>query len=278
MKPSSPGAAKTVMKRRVHIVGAPRSGTTLMAELMIAGFRFDGHAPHEMSIFMRPDRPVGLFCSKNPQDILHVRPLLAIDGNLWVIYVLRDPRDVIVSRHGKAPDKYWSNLFVWRWYHQAAGRILQHPRCILVRYEDLVREPDAVQAELMRRMPFLDRQCAFSEYHRIANPSAGSLKAMRGVRPVSADNIGAWRRHRPRLAAQLAMHGDISAELIALGYEQDDGWLSELKGIRPDNQLSHLQEKLSVKKRIRMQVRRTVGFLRYLSGLRERVPVCMRSD
>lgn len=139
-----------------------------------------------------------------------------------------------------------------------------------------MREPDAVQAGLMRRMPFLDRQCAFSEYHRIANPSEGLLKAMRGVRPVSAGSIGAWRSHKPRLAAQLAMHGEISAELIALGYEQDDGWLSELKGARPDNQLSHLREKPILKNRIRIQVRRTVGILRYLSGLRERAPVCMR--
>lgn len=264
------------MPKRVHIVGAPRSGTTLLAELMVASFRFDGHAPHEMSIFSRPDRELDLFCSKNPQDVLHARPLLAIDRNLWVVYVLRDPRDVIVSRHGKAPDKYWSNLFVWKFYHRAACRIMDHPRFIVVRYEELVRDPDAVQAELMARMPFLERANAFSDYHRTARPSEGSLKAMRGVRPVSSDSIGAWRRHKPRIVAQLNRHGSIAEELVALGYEPDDGWLAELENVEPDYRRGHLGEKPSMKFRGKVLFRRTAGLARYLLGLRKRAPVCVR--
>jgi len=262
------------MSKRIHIVGAPRSGTTLMAELMVGSFQLDGYAPHEMSIFLKPDRPLELFCSKQPRDVLHVRPLLAIDRNLWVIYVLRDPRDVIVSRHGRAPDRYWTNLRVWKLYHRSAGALMQHPRFLVVRYEDLVADPDSVQQRLMAKMPFLKRLHAFSSFHAIARPSDESLKALRGVRPISQDNIGAWRRHKPRLAAQLQLHGPITQDLIELGYEPDDRWLQELAGVEADNQLSEHSEEMTDEARRKMVSRRRRGLVRYLLGLRRGVPVC----
>ncbi len=265
------------MSTRIHIVGAPRSGTTLLAELMVSAFRFDAYAPHEMSIFKRPDRAVDVFCSKNPQDVLYVRPLLAIDRGLWVIYVLRDPRDAIVSRHDKAPDLYWSNLRIWKKYHRAALRIMQHPRCVVVRYEDLVRDPDHVQAELIARLPFLQRLHAFSDYHRIVRPSDGSLKALRGVRPIDGGNVGAWRAHKPRVAAQLQLHGPIGDELVALGYEADARWLLELADATPDTQASYHSEQPKLARRVRVCAQHWVGLLRYVFGVRARVPVLPRA-
>ncbi len=262
---------------RLHIVGSPRSGTTLLAEMMATCFRFDAHAPHEMSIFKRPEREVGLFCSKNPQDVLVARPLLAIDPNLWLIYVIRDPRDVTVSRHGKAPDRYWANLRIWKQYHRAGRRLMGHPRCMAARYGSRARSrrrPGQADGEVS----VLERLHAFSDFHETARPSEGSLKALRGVRPVSGDSIGAWRRHKPRVAAQLGMHGPISGELAALGYEPDDRWLAELSGVMPDNQQSFLNEKTTMKFRHKVVVHRATGYLRYLFGLHKRAPVCRHED
>jgi hypothetical protein len=254
--------------KRIHIVGcAPRSGTTLMAELLVNGFAVDGYAEHELSVFARPRQRFEVFVSKNPKDIHAVRPLLALDGNLWVIYLLRDPRDVIVSRHRKVPDKYYANLRIWKERQRVARRLREHPRFMTVRYEDLVADPDREQERLMLAMPFLTRRAAFAEYHRHANPSAHSIAALGGVRPVGTESIGRWREHKPRVAAQLELHGPITAELIEAGYEKDDRWLRELDGIRPDNHVSRWPERSPALHRLKGWLERAIGTLRYALGL-----------
>ncbi len=259
--------------KRIHIVGSsPRTGTTLMAELMVSGFEIDGFARREMSVFQRPREKYAIFCSKRPGDILSARAVLRIDPNLWIVHMVRDPRDVVVSRHGKAPDRYWTNLRLWKAYRRAARKAEGHPRFLTVRYEDLVREPDRVQAWLMERMPFLRKRADFSAYHRIARPSAQSLEAMKGVRPVTATSVGAWRQHKPRLAAQIALHGPIDADLIELGYEKDSAWMRELDGVTPDNGISHLPDHLPRWRTALRALRRYQATVRYALGLVRRVP------
>ncbi len=187
--------------KRIHVVGCgPRSGTTLIAEIMIACFEIDLHTEHETSIFSPPSRRADIFLTKRPRDILVAGPILRTMPSLHVIYMIRDPRDMVVSRHRKDPERYWSSLRYWKKYIDYGERLRDHPRFITLRYEDLVREPDVIQELLMERMPFLEKRTEFSQYHNIARPSEDSVKALRGVRAISAGSIGNWRSHLPRVA------------------------------------------------------------------------------
>ena len=165
--------------------------------------------------------------------------------NLYAIYMLRDPRDMVVSRHGADAKRYWASLKYWKTYTPYARRLDSHSRFIMVRYEDLVAQPDAVQAHLMERMPFLVSRGPFSQYHELAQPSEAAMKALRGVRPVSSASVGSWRKHLPRVVGQLQRHGSITEDLIAYGYEEDDTWERELEGIEPDLEASHWPEHFS---------------------------------
>ena len=220
--------------KRIHIVGPPRSGTTLMLELLVNGFRVDGYWARETCVLRPPPREHGIYCSKMPGDTHLAGPLLEGDPGQWIIFMLRDPRDVVVSRHGLAPDRYFANLMQWRraWGEIAPWR--DHERLVVVRYEELARSPDSVQKEVSRRMPFLEFKAPFSGYHLTARPSTQSLEAMRALRPVEDSSIGAWRREKARLAGQMRTHGDLCAELIALGYENDGCWAGELAAVEPD--------------------------------------------
>jgi hypothetical protein len=100
----------------------------------------------------------------------------------------------------------------------------------------------------MKRMPFLIKKASFNSYHEIAQPSKGSMMALGGVRPASRSSIGNWRKHLPRVAGQLHLHGSISEDLIAYGYEQDDAWEKELEGIESDLRAGHWPENFSVKR------------------------------
>ena len=156
--------------------------------------------------------------------------------------MLRDPRDVIVSKHSQDPDRSWAPLLFWKRHVQVIRRLTHYQRFIVVRYEAFVQRPDAVQEDLMSRMPFLRRRARFSEFHNFARPSAKSLSAMGSLRPIDGSTVGNWRNHLARVAGQISIHGSICRELIEFGYEQDESWLTQLNDVRPDLTPSHWAE------------------------------------
>jgi hypothetical protein len=224
---------------RIHVVGAgPRTGTTLLAECMVSCFAIDAFEPHEASL-CRHKKNVGVYLTKNPVDLHIVSPRLLIDRHLHVIAMLRDPRDVIVSRHRNDPQALLGAAPVLEAPRAGHSPAATPWRFILVRYEDLVRNPDAVQEALIARMPFLKQRARFSDFHKLTRPSAKSVAAMGSVRPIDSASIGNWRNHLARVAGQIAIHGPISEELIAFGYEPDESWLAALNGVAPDLTPSH---------------------------------------
>ncbi|MFW5450646.1 MAG: sulfotransferase family protein [Methylophagaceae bacterium] len=234
--------------KHIHIVGClPRSGTTLMTELMLSCFEIDGYTEHEYSIFKEYPSPYKVLCTKKPNDIKYIDYPLRVNEDLYVIYMLRDPRDAISSRsHKKAINgkKLWGNLQTW-FSHQHIAKNLsaETSRFITVRYEDLVTNPDKTQQYIQDKIPFLQGKVKFSEYHLVATPSERTIAALGGLRPISAASIGNWRGQLAYLKAQIQKYGDLTNPLIDLGYEKDSNWMSELEAISPDNTDEKLKEK-----------------------------------
>lgn len=223
----------------IHIVGClSRSGTTLMKELMVSCFDIDASSPHEQSIFHVVPSGYRVLCTKKPSDIGRIVFPLRVNPKLYVIYMLRDPRDALSSRshrdnvNGK---RIWGNLQDWIDNQTVAEKLVGHPRFITVRYEDLVIAPDDVQAMIARRLPFLKATAKFSAFHTIARPSVEASAALGEVRPISSSSVGNWRNHLPFIKAQIQKYGDISEMLIRAGYETDKRWLALLEDVEADN-------------------------------------------
>lgn len=251
--------------KRIHITGAPRSGTTLMQTLLSACFEIDGVLEKELRLWRAPGHGYRVLCSKRPGDEALAPGLIGLDPALWFVYMLRDPRDAIVSRHKRAPDTYWSNLEAFKSSLGFARKVWDHPRFIVVRYEDLADDPDAVQQRLSAAMPFLKQTARFSDFHRVVSDEDVKQKALGGVRPINKASIGVWRAHLPRIKAQLALHGPITEDLIALGYENDPQWADILQGVDAENEKSLRPEQVSSGKRLRRAVRRQIHKGIYLS-------------
>lgn len=261
--------------KRIHIVGSgPRTGTTLLAEAMAACFRIDHACEHEASIDTKEPLTGNCMLTKQPGEVAAVRLPLLLNRDLYVICIMRDPRDTVVSFHGSNKDAYWVGLRYWKQFVTEHRKLARHPRFIVIRYEDLTTRPDEVQRELMRRLPFLEKRHDFSDFHRVARPSDKSLEALRELRPIRPSGIGNWRQHLPRIKQQIALHGPISAELVQFGYEPDAAWEACLDGVEPGEFESALPEHFSDKMRRRRHhhVRKEVVriLLRYL-GLRRLV-------
>lgn len=233
----------SVRTKRIHIVSCgPRTGTTLLAEAMRVCFDIDAHEEHEARMFREPPPGARVYLTKHPGEILKVGPRLRVDPDFHVIYLLRDPRDTITSKHGKDPDRYWAGLRYWKAFAPMGRTLWDHPRFTAIRYEDFAREPDRTQQVLLRAHPFLNVVAPFSRYHEVVEPSGDSLKALRSVRPITPGSIGSWRDHLPRVAGQLKIHGSISDDLIKYAYEKDDSWEAVLEGVAPDLSPSHFSE------------------------------------
>lgn len=232
--------------KRIHVVGvSPRTGTTLMSEALKTCFQIDYYANHEEKLVTRaPDAPK-MYLSKFPGDIMMVGPSLQADPDLYVICMVRDPRDIICSIHKKDTERYWAGLNFWNTYTKEFQKIKQYPRFIPIKYENFVSNPDEIQTKISKNIPFLEKQTPFSKYHEAAKVTEGSKKALRSVRPIKPNSVGKWKEHKPRLKGQIQLHGPITKDLITYGYEKDNRWLKKLDGIEPDLAPSHHKELMS---------------------------------
>ena len=215
--------------KRIHIIGSsPRSGTTLLAEVMKTCFKIDNYCEHEAPICKQLPRNGEIFLTKQPREIGAVRFPLKFNPELYVICVVRDPRDSIVSKHSGAVNEYYCSLKFWKYFVKNYHKNKNNSRFITIKYEDLVSYPNKIQEEIQSRLPFLEKYCNFSEYHLNANVSVASNKAMNNLRPIEPKGIGNWQSHLLRIKQQTSIHGDIENDLIYFGYESDAYWKNKI--------------------------------------------------
>jgi len=237
--------------KHLHIVAcSPRSGTTLLHEAMVTCFRVDRHYDHELRFNLVEGKAGEVVLTKRPKDTLYLPELLAGDPEFYAIYVLRDPRDVIVSRHGKDRSLYYANVRLWRELHAKAMRCADHPRFLQIRYEDFVRRPDELQQRIAERFPWLERLHPFSRYHEHATVSEKSKTAMHGVRPIAPTSVGLWKENLARIKGQQELHGSLTPDLIACGYEDSAAWERILEGVESDRSASRYPERLYWPRRV----------------------------
>ncbi|MEH6580565.1 MAG: sulfotransferase [Halioglobus sp.] len=253
--------------KRLHIVGCPRSGTTLLMELISTCYASGGFCEHEISIFETVEHHDGVYFSKQPNDIKQIQHIFPADPALYVIYLGRDPRAVITSKHRESPDQYFCNYRVWSECDKAAMQFQHEARFLSLRYEDLVTDPDQTQTIISQQFPFLAQQHLFSQYQQFAEPSNASQKAMNGLRNVNSDSLKKWHQHLPRIAEQLQRHPALADDLIRLDYEQNKSWLELLAAVEPQDFPCRYPERRPYLKEFEKAIRVWLKSRRYLSRL-----------
>ncbi len=245
-------------QHQVVICGFPRSGTSLLLNMMASSLPSFRHDTFESYVIHRIHR-IGDFITKAPMDVFNVRHLDRLNGNvkrLAIIVMIRDVRDVITSRHPLLPDEYFiGHDHSWwpqdrhfkQWRFDAPGvmaifdeieRIRNRADVALVRYEDLVLDADVVQESLGVRfsLPFNGR---FSEYHLSSvEPAyryegrflAKDKSLVQEGSPVNDTRVARWRR-QPELWSRVReqfMACDRLFEVLATyGYESSRDWIDE---------------------------------------------------
>lgn len=231
--------------RHIVVCGFPRAGTTLLYNMLRTTAQGWVTYPHEK----RADRahqedPESSKITKRPTDMADYRDLSRHIQGVEFVVCVRDPRSILVSGHDHAPGQYkisWDHALkthkdrgvigkapgLVERHHKARALVETRPiPTVEVYYEDLVRYPDAVQAELGQALR-LKYQGDFRDFINHDIPERLALQ-MNGVRPVETSRIQSWRQHPERIRQQFRECPQLFEIVRYWGYEISNDWIKDL--------------------------------------------------
>ena len=151
-------------------------------------------------------------CEQTPRYIFYARPLLDLYPRAHIVHLVRDPRAVMASQKnrwrrrklaadGMAVPRYES-VRVWVNYHpytvgrlwvqatRAALELAEHPRVTLVRYEDLVQNPEPTVRTLcgLLGLSYDPAMLDVAQVNSSHQSSAGGAR-----KGMHTDSIDRWR-------------------------------------------------------------------------------------
>lgn len=234
---------------KILITGCHRSGTSLIQALM--NYFEDTYVfPSELHPYepLRKEENKPVIVRKMPQgkyyphhylprhmrdkgdftDTHHrIRTLedLILKENWNIIYMIRDARDVLVSKHGVNKNKYWS--VPWKWIKSIENAInLIHSGWdsgfLPIKYEDLVINPENIMNRISK---WIGKKYNndYINFYKNVNPQSEMGKAMKNVRSIDKNSIGNWKRKEHAIRIHNIMTGPdgrlIKMLLKRLGYK-----------------------------------------------------------
>jgi hypothetical protein len=221
-----------------HIIvsGYGRSGTTLLYVMLastVQGYRF--YEAETDALAVVSDEPK---ITKRPLDLFRAAAIRqAIPDALWIV-MIRDPRSVLCSRLADVGGGY---RISWDTAPRTAEPndipapgLVARDRAIdwlkapvIVRYEHLIRDPNAVQDRLRILFGFR-MEGRFSGFH--TKPVAETFETLMGrARPVDKRRLSPWRWQPERIIQQFEEAPELFDILVKRGYERDRKWFDQLK-------------------------------------------------
>jgi hypothetical protein len=188
--------------QRIYVMGCARSGTWLLTGIM-STFADVSVLYEEVKV-----EYFGLLSTDRSTIVLkrHDRAYETIETippQISIFFIIRHPFDVLTSIHPDLPGSYYVTSGRWLGETMALKWLLdsRRPRTKIIRYEDLVTDPDRVQEEIAS-FANLRVQTPAAEFHKVFKPSARVIETMHTLRPPETTPIGRWKSD-PDAAAHL---------------------------------------------------------------------------
>jgi len=216
----------------VFIGGCGRSGTTLLLSILSAHKDIFA-CPKELGAFNKieadgngyrtPKRIDRLYtsllinqiprqarrlCEKSPSNVKHIDDIANYyRGNFRFIHIIRDGRDVVLSKHPTAKDRYW--VEPQRWVNDVRSGLAHrdNPNVYTVFYEDLVQEfTNTVKGICAFLHIELSREILHWQQHATVTRNRAYFE---GLQDLSSQSIGKWQepQYQERVDQFLAYPG-----------------------------------------------------------------------
>lgn len=223
----------TPLRTHILVCGYRRSGTTMLLAMLEHAYPKAKHFRKETSGWRAATwcwRNHEVMISKQPSDILVLHQVQKFyrgrKAKLRVIVCVRDPRDSMTSHRPERGIPYCVEEEKLLVDQDHISWHLKHSEVLLVRYEELTADPDAVQKKIEA---FVGEKSEhpFSEFNKSTTTSNFDTAPLNGLRPVDRKGVGRWRdpKHKDRIEQILKEMPDLPRILVELGYEPNDSWI-----------------------------------------------------
>lgn len=187
---------------------------------------------------MGVDAGKNIVCEQTPRNIFYAKKLLEIYPNSYVVHMMRDPRGVLSSqkkrwqlrRHTNKKMSLWKMFRVFANYHPftmaklwnsastTAHELLDHPRFILVRFEDLIQNPEMTVRKLCQSLN-VTYQDQLLEINQINSSFHSENEASKGFNTQTTD---AWRKilNKNEIAISEQLSGTLMEKFGYQNYEK----------------------------------------------------------
>jgi hypothetical protein len=193
----------------LYIQGCARSGNTLMRDLCACSFRgaelvmvSKNNSECALKHLIEPlrearkkkSRKIFVVSRDRETSLAMGVEMLRACSNLRVIWMLRNPLDVLTSTHANKPGEFYveperliQSLELFRQFRN-------EPQVLTVRYEDLVSNPNAVQIKIAGAFN-LESSRDFTEAHKYFPRFDENVRALHSIRPVDAGSLEKWKKN-----------------------------------------------------------------------------------
>lgn len=225
-------------KPPIHIRGCGRSGTTLLLSILSSHPEIFA-CPLELGMYdkvvqdksrkLAPTRLDRLYrilitkrikstntrwCEKSPTNINHVQEISSYhEGRFKFIHIVRDGRDVILSKHPTTPDEYYVALE--RWVHDVKAGYEERNNSLVytVKYEDLILQ---FESEIVGICDFLEIPMCDDILNWNSHASVRKNGAYFGeIKSIFKTSVGKWQKPENRQRAEELMKLEGAAELLS---------------------------------------------------------------
>ncbi len=234
---------KRFSKAPVYIGGCGRSGTTLLLSILSSHKEIFA-CPKELNLFFDAEvsgenvtlpmiyrlyrtfitkkiKPTAKrYCEKSPANVQRIE---AIDkyhkGKFKLIHIIRDGRDVTLSKHPTKVDQHWVEPKRWVRDVKLGQKFKDHPAVLTIHYEALVSEYEKTIRDICL---FLDIHLSEEILHWHKYTTVRKNRALYSpIKELNSASIGNYKRpeHKERLK-EFMQNAEAVELLKKLGYEE----------------------------------------------------------
>ncbi|MCF8226894.1 MAG: sulfotransferase [Bacteroidales bacterium] len=200
----------------VYIGGCGRSGTTLLLSMLSSHPEIFA-CPRELNIFedalidkngkkkplfyrlyrtlifRRIKKTATRYCEKSPSNIKHIELMDKVHaGKFQLIQIIRDGRDVVLSRHPRKKEGFWVEPERWINDVKTGLRYFEHPNVHTLKYEDLVNDFKRTIEDICRflNIPVSNEILDWHEHATVRQNNA----LFNEITKIHGSSIGKWKR------------------------------------------------------------------------------------